>query len=249
MKGLSIIIPTLNEEKNIQSLINRIVKVMEPFKNAYEFEIIFVDDHSNDETCHVIRALSSLYPLKLHKKQGKRGKAESILEGCQYAQYDVVAFIDADLQYPPEALPEMIVEMKLSNVDIVVTNRKVQQTNMFRKWGSKLNRFVFGRLLFGIPYDTQSGMKIFKKKVIDSIEITASAWSFDLEFLVRALMANYKVSSVDITFEKRHAGESKVGFGRVAYELILSSLRLRMVTLLDSFKQLLRSKPSLASDR
>lgn len=222
---------------------------MEPFKNAYEFELIFVDDHSTDETCHVIRALSSLYPLKLHKKRGKRGKAESILEGCQYAQYDIVAFIDADLQYPPEALPEMIVEMKLSNVDIVVTNRKVQQTNVFRKWGSKLNRFVFGRLLFGIPYDTQSGMKIFKKKVIESIEITASAWSFDLEFLVRALMANYKVSSVDITFEKRRAGESKVGFGRVAYELILSSLRLRIVTLLDSLKQLLRSKPSLASDR
>jgi dolichol-phosphate mannosyltransferase len=248
MKGLTIIVPTLNEEKNIQSLINRIVHVMAPFKNAYEYELIFVDDHSTDETCHVIRALSSLYPLKLYKKVGKKGKAESILEGCRYAQYDVVAFIDADLQYPPEALPEMIVEMKLSNVDIVVTNRKVQQTNLFRKWGSKINRFIFGRLLFGIPYDTQSGMKIFKKKVIDSIEIAASAWSFDLEFLVRALMANYKVSSIDITFEKRKAGESKVGFMRVAYELILSSMRLRIVTLFESFKSIFRSKPSLAGE-
>ncbi len=233
MNGISIIVPTLNEEKNVKNLCERIHRSVS--KTGTPYEIIFVDDFSTDATGAKIKMLAKTYPISLHVKRGSRGKAQSILEGCAYAKYDVYAFIDADLQYPPEALPAMIASLTQNNADVVVTNRKLHHTNPFRKYGSKANRFVFGRLMFGLPYDTQSGMKLFKKQVIETMDIKPTPWSFDLEFLVKARSAGYSIESVDIAFQKRSAGESKVSMTQVATELIISSLALKWHMILTEY--------------
>src|SRR5205823_1855719 len=113
--------PTRNEEGNILPLIERIDKAL-TLKNI-SYEIIFIDDHSTDNTQTIISGFSSSYPITLHMKKGIIGKAQSLIEGFSYAKYDIICMIDADLQYPPEAIPPMMEKITKGNADIVVANR------------------------------------------------------------------------------------------------------------------------------
>ena len=198
--GLSLIVPVFNEEDSIVELVNRIHSSLT--KENISYEIIFVDDHSTDKTGAIIKYLSESHPIIYVVKKGKKGKAYSLYEGFEVANHDIVGMIDADLQYPPESIPEMLIHLKDS--DIVIANRKKYKESNSRKLFSKSFRFVFGKALFGLDHDIQSGLKIFKKEVFDTIKfLPKSAWTFDLEFLHRATQAGYKLNNFNIEFAKR----------------------------------------------
>ena len=137
---ISIIIPTLNEEGNISKLVQRINDSLSNY--GVNYEIIFIDDHSTDNTVKVIENISSNYPISFHIKKGKRGKAYSLLEGFEYAKYNLLAIIDADLQYPPEALPKMIEKVENGD-DIIIANRIVSHKNFSRKIASRFFSLFF----------------------------------------------------------------------------------------------------------
>src|SRR5438477_12455090 len=107
--SISIIIPTWNEEGNIKTLVERINMAMK--RTSITYEIIFVDDYSTDHTREIIQELSKKFHIRLLMKNGVKGKAQSLLEGFAAAQYELICMIDADLQYPPEAIPEMIMKI------------------------------------------------------------------------------------------------------------------------------------------
>lgn len=85
------------------------------------YDIIFIDDHSSDDTVKILRELREKYPITTRTKRGKPGKAYSILEGSKLAKSEFVAMIDGDLQYPPELLPEMY--------DLAVTHGVARKQN------------------------------------------------------------------------------------------------------------------------
>ncbi|OGH17080.1 MAG: hypothetical protein A3C22_02085, partial [Candidatus Levybacteria bacterium RIFCSPHIGHO2_02_FULL_37_10] len=223
-KNISIVIPVFNEEANIEPVIRRIHEALSKAKINYEF--IFINDHSTDQTRNAISNLAIFYPIILVDKKGKKGKAFSIYEGIHYAQYDVVGMIDADLQYPPEALPGMIKALETS--DVVVANRKHYKDSIARKVLSKVFRFAFGKTLFGLNHDIQSGLKVFKREVFETIKfIPSSPWTFDLEFLHRANQAGFQIQNFDIVFSKRKNGHSKVNFIKQTFEIGMNALRVR----------------------
>lgn len=227
MKAVSIVVPTLNESKNVSVLVRRIARSFQ--RSGVSYEVIFVDDHSTDGTTLEIEKLAQKYPVSLHCKKGQQGKAYSLLEGFDRAKYNIICMIDADLQYPPEAILPMYQLLIQSDVDVVVTERiDDDSTSKLRQLSSKVFNFVFTRLLFGFNYDTQSGLKLFRKEVITTTSLHPTPWSFDLEFIVRALENNYKVLSHQITFSKRHSGQAKVKIIRVTYELVVASIKLRL---------------------
>lgn len=227
MKAVSIVVPTLNESKNVSVLVRRIARSFQ--RSGVSYEVIFIDDHSTDGTTLEIQKLARTYPVRLHTKKGQQGKAYSLLEGFKLAKYNIICMIDADLQYPPESILPMYQLLIQADVDVVVTERiDDASTSKFRHFSSKVFNFVFTRLLFGFNYDTQSGLKLFRKEVITAISLNPTPWSFDLEFIVRALEKNYKVLSHQITFSKRHSGKAKVRILRVTYELVVASLKLRL---------------------
>lgn len=225
MNAVSVIVPTLNEADNIAMLIKRIAADFEKTKTDYE--ILFVDDNSIDGTPDIINSFAVAYPIRLMTKQGPRGKAFSLLEGFDAAKYDILCMIDADLQYPPEAIVPMHRLMIETDTDIVLTNRQQHGTGAVRKITSAGFNFVFTKLMFGFDYDSQSGLKLFKKEVIKNITLDPTPWSFDLEFIVRSLEQNYKIVSYDIVFAERFAGEAKIQVSKVAYELAKASVKLR----------------------
>lgn len=225
MNGISIVVPTLNEAENIPVLLQRIADSLASSTVAYE--VIFVDDHSTDGTTEAIQSLTSMHPITLHAKEGARGKAFSLLQGFNAAQYDVICMIDADLQYPPEAILPMYDKMETSGTDMILTTRDQCDASRLRKLSSRVFNYVFTRLLFGFNYDSQSGLKLFKTNVVRRAKLDPSPWSFDLEFIIRALENNFKILTHPIPFSARHSGETKVRVVKVAYELAKASLKLR----------------------
>ena len=225
MNAISVIVPTLNEVDNIAMLVSRIAAGFDG--SGLQYEIVFVDDHSTDGTVKAIEDLSTEFPVRYLMKQGERGKAHSLLEGFADAKYETLCMIDADLQYPPEAILPMYRLMESTDTDIVLTNRLDHATSRLRKITSAGFNFIFTKLLFGFDYDSQSGLKLFKRSVIKNITITPTPWSFDLEFIVRSLEHDYKIISYDISFAERYAGVAKIQVSKVAIELAKASVKLR----------------------
>jgi len=228
-KRVSVIVPTLNEEGNIDALVERIAAAFQ--YGALTGEIIFVDDHSIDGTRQAVERLVWKYALsgvsvRFFLKSGKRGKAQSLIEGFQYAQFEIVAMIDADLQYPPEAIPDMVSKLS-KGCDIVVANRLTRETGIFRSLISKSFVFLFGRFLHGLECDVQSGLKVFRRKIIREVRLDPSPWAFDMEFLLSAQNSGYSIGSVDVVFSDRRFGKSKVNIIRTSIEIGLSALKLR----------------------
>ena len=224
-KKISIIVPTLNEGENILQLVTTIHKSLTASQISYE--IIFIDDHSTDKTVDTIEKLQKKYPLTVYTKVGKKGKAQSLLEGFSYARYPYISFIDADLQYPPSAIPAMLQSLIETNVDVIVANRSTKQTASLRNIISSSFQFIFARLLHNFSYDVQSGLKLFKTEILQKVRLQPTAWGFDLEFLVKARDAGYKIGSFDILFQKRHFGSSKVNIIPTAFSLGVNAIKLK----------------------
>lgn len=222
--SISIIVPVYNEENNLEELTQTISQVMSSRDISYE--LIFIDDHSTDASPKIMKGLKRKYHTRYRLKRGHHGKAQSLIEGFKMAKYDTVGFIDADLQYPPSAIPPMM-HMLEEGFDVVVANRKESSVEGWRKIGSSVYRLVFGKLLHGFTCDVQSGLKVFKKEILQRGSFNPSPWSFDLELLHKARNAGYRIGSHDIHFAKRHSGNTKVSYIRTTAELALASLRLK----------------------
>ena len=224
MRSLDVIIPVKNEEGNILPLIERINTALKTAKITYQ--MIFIDDHSTDKTLNLLESLKSSYPIQVHLKKGKPGKAYSIIEGANYSKSENLAMIDADLQYPPEALPQMFEQ--LSDSGVVIAKRKDvnrSATRKFISWG--FNTF-FGKFLHNLNVDVQSGLKVFKKEIIEKIDPKkVTPWTLDMSLVLTARDLGYGISEVNITFDKRAAGSSKIGVVRSSIEIGKNALKLK----------------------
>jgi len=168
---ISIVIPLLNEEESLPELEAWIRRVME--ENNYRYEIIFVDDGSNDNSWKVITDLSVINPLvKGIKFQRNYGKSAALNEGFKMAKGEVVITMDADLQDSPDEIPEMRKMVLEDGYDIVSGWKK-------KRYDSKLSKNLPSKLFNAATrkasgiylHDFNCGLKAYKHKVVKSIEV------------------------------------------------------------------------------
>jgi dolichol-phosphate mannosyltransferase len=224
--AVSIVIPTLNEAGNIRILIDRIGRALSA---RHVYEIIFIDDHSTDSTVKRIRqaAREPESNVSVYKKSGEAGKAYSLVEGFNRASHPFICMIDADLQYPPEAIPGMVDEL-VAGADVVVANRSSANEGTVRRMFSTVGRRVYGKWLHGLDCDVQSGLKVFRREVWTSINLRPQAsWTFDLEFLVLVRNHGYKITTYAITFAKRVSGKSKINVIGAGLQIMMQAIRLK----------------------
>ena len=108
MKKISVVIPAYNEEESLPILYDRMKKLMENMEN-YEFEILFVNDGSKDKTINIIKQLRAEDKRICYLDFSRNfGKEIAMIAGLDYATGDCVIFMDADLQDPPELIPELV---------------------------------------------------------------------------------------------------------------------------------------------
>ena len=211
--SLSIIIPALNEEKNIKLLTKKITKSLKKIK----FEIIFVDDQSDDRSRIILISLSK--QLKFFKpilRKKNRDLTQSCFDGIEKAKYKNILIMDADLQHDPKYIPKML---KLFNYkyDVVIGARKL--TSGKNKGLSELRRFasvvlIFLFKIFNIKTtDPMSGFFLFKKKIY----FENKKYFFGRGFKILAdLLINskkrLKTKDLYIDFKRRYENESKMNY-------------------------------------
>ncbi len=226
---LSVIIPVFNEKNNLPSLVAKLSKSLE----GIEHELIFIDDHSKDGSLEYLKNVQQMHQnIQILSKKGKRGKSTSLLEGIVESRGEEIAMIDADLQYPPEAIPEMY--KQLANYDIVVGKRVAVSGNLGRRALTQIFNFFFGKVLLGLNVDVQSGLKVFRKQTIQAIHLAPTPWGFDYDFLYKAKRLGWKIGEVPIDFYERKADLSKVDTFRTGFELAYGAMKLRLMYLLRS---------------
>ncbi|MCI8470821.1 MAG: glycosyltransferase family 2 protein [Clostridia bacterium] len=138
MKKITIIIPAYNEEESLPILYERIKKLMDDMKN-YEFEILFVNDGSKDKTIEIIKQLRQEDKRICYVDFSRNfGKEIAMIAGLDYATGDCVIFMDADLQDPPEVVPELVKYWEEGYDDVYAKRKSRKGETWLKKFTSKM---------------------------------------------------------------------------------------------------------------
>jgi glycosyltransferase involved in cell wall biosynthesis len=138
MKKVTIIIPAYNEEESLPLLYDRLNKVVNSLK-SYEFEMLFINDGSKDKTIQIIKELRSKDKRVSYVDFSRNfGKETAMIAGLDYATGDCVIFIDADLQDPPELIPELIKYWEEGYDDVYARRRSRKGETFLKKFTSKM---------------------------------------------------------------------------------------------------------------
>lgn len=138
MKKISIIIPAYNEEESLPILYERLSKLMEAM-NSYEFEILFINDGSKDKTIEIIKSMREKDNRICYVDFARNfGKEIAMIAGLDYATGDCVVFMDADLQDPPELIPELVKYWEEGYDDVYAKRRSRKGETWLKKFTSKL---------------------------------------------------------------------------------------------------------------
>jgi len=208
---ISIVIPALNEEKNIKPLTLRIIKVLKKTK----FEIIFVDDNSTDQSKKILLSLSKKYKFfKPILRKKNRDLTQSCFDGIKRSKYQNILILDADLQHDPKYIPQMLKEF-YKGIDVVIGARKL--TSGKNKGLSETRRFasVFLIFLFKVfniqTKDPMSGFFLFKKDIYlkNKNRFFGKGFKILADLLINS-KAKLKTKDVFIDFNRRYESESKM---------------------------------------
>ena len=138
MKKISVVIPAYNEEESLPMLYDRMKKLMENMEN-YEFEILFVNDGSKDKTINIIKQLRAEDKRICYVDFSRNfGKEIAMIAGLDYATGDCVIFMDADLQDPPELIPELVKYWEEGYDDVYAKRKSRKGETWLKKFTSKM---------------------------------------------------------------------------------------------------------------
>ena len=209
---ISVVIPLFNEAASLPELMAWIQRVMDA--NAFSYEVIMIDDGSDDESWEVISNLRKQYPsLKGIKFQRNYGKSAALNEGFKAAQGEMVMTMDADLQDSPDEIPEFYQMIKEQGFHLVSGWKKKRFDNTLTKnIPSKLYNAV-ASMSSGIHlHDFNCGIKAYQLKVVKSIEVFGEMHRY---IPILAKWAGFKkIGEKVVQHQARKYGHTKFGWER-----------------------------------
>jgi dolichol-phosphate mannosyltransferase len=233
---LALVIPTFCEAETIACLLHQIRAVLDPL--AIPYEILVVDDDSCDGTAEVVNALATYDPrIRLLVRRGQRGLSGAILHGWQHSDADILGVMDADLQHPPELLPELFAAIE-NHRDIVIGSRYAAGGELGR-W-NPIRRLISAAAVWVTwpiqrprvrAKDPMSGFFMVRRNCLHQIKFQESGFKLLLEILVRGRIQT--VEEIPFEFGLRSCGTSKANvkvaldFGRLLVRLYASNLSIR----------------------
>ncbi len=212
MKLVSIVIPAYNEEGNIKVIRDAIDAT---FKNLrdYQYEIIFVNDGSRDNTQYILETLAlECQHVKYVEFSRNFGHQNAVKAGLDLSQGNIVISMDADMQHPPRLIPDMLAQWE-KGFDIVYTIREYSKNiSVFKR---KTSDFFYKLLstLSDVEYEKgSSDYRLMDKSVVESMREIGESDLF-LRGLVKWM--GYKQTSIHFVAEDRFSGESKYNIGKM----------------------------------
>ena len=229
---LSVVIPVFNEEDNLPRLYERLIAALDPTGLVYE--IVFVDDGSRDGSLTCLRALAANDPRVLAVELARNfGHQVAISAGLDHSRGQAVIVMDADLQDPPEVLPEFIAKWR-EGYDVVYAIRRQRKEGWLKRGAyAMFYRFLQRVANIEIPLDA-GDFCIMDRRVVDVLSGMPERNRF-----VRGIRSWVGLSQVGLAYERhaRHAGQPKYTFTRLVYLALdglvsFSYIPLRAITML-----------------
>lgn len=204
VKGVSIVIPAFNEEGAIVSGIREIREVMDP--SGYEYEIIVVDDGSEDKTAELARAEG----VNLIERPENQGYGAALKAGIRRTAHDVIVITDADGTYPAKYIPDLVGQLGMYDMVVGARTGENVAAPLVRKPAKwvlrKLASYLAGR---HIP-DLNSGLRVMRKSLIARfVHLLPSGFSFTTTITLAALCSGSLVKYIPIDYHAR-IGKSKI---------------------------------------
>lgn len=208
---LSVVVPAYRQERTIrEDLENVDITLKKGLGADYDYEIICVVDGQLDRTGEEARGVRSS-KIKVLEYQENRGKGYAVRYGMKRAKGDLISFIDAGRDISPKGIMMLMAHMDWYDADIIVGSKR----HPVSKVNYPLKRHIFSigyhwgvKLLFGLPLkDTQSGIKIFKRRVIREIlpKLVVERYAMDIEMLAVAWRLGFRriyEAPIEVTFDK-----------------------------------------------
>jgi len=222
---ISIIMPAYNEGSNIYD--NLVETVLTLDSTGISYEIILVDDGSEDQTANFVRKAIEKYPqITLLSYEQNGGKGKAIMAGFNRARGTLVAFLDADLELHPKQLIGLLSAMKENDADIVIGSKRHPESKISyplkRRVLSKCYNIII-RALFNLQLtDTQPGIKVFKHEVLkkEFSKVVVKRYAFDLEVLVSASNDGYKIIEAPIELIFNRTNGSRINISDVIHMFV-----------------------------
>lgn len=210
----SIVIPAYNESARLGATLEKVLAYAHA--QAWDAEVIVVNDGSRDNTADIVRTIASKDPsLRLVENPGNRGKGYSVRNGMLNARGRVVLFSDADLSSPIEEAPKLLQALD-GGADIAIGSRWLRAETQTQR--QPLYRQIFGRVfnlllrvILGLQFkDTQCGFKAFKRSAVEAIFPLQKIerWGFDPEILFLARKFGFKVQEIPVAWG--HSGDTRI---------------------------------------
>ena len=221
--GVSVVVPVFNEAENVSSLHSMIRKVLDA--NGQDYEIIFVDDGSTDETFETLKLIHRQNRrTKVIKFRSNFGQSAAMAAGFRAARGNVVVAMDGDLQNDPRDIPRLLKKLD-EGYDIVSGWRKDRKDKMIlRKLPSRIANWLICSVTDVQLHDTGCSLKVFRKEVIERIRLYGELHRF-IPALAR--IEGARIAEVVVTHHPRRFGKSKYNLTRTFRVLMdLSSLKL-----------------------
>lgn len=213
--GISIIIPALNEEKNLEPLVTEIIDYFS--SKHIPYEIIIVNDGSSDNTGKSADALASKYKniSTIHHVQNK-GYGKSLKDGFNASRHEYLFFTDADRQFKINSLDAFLPLMKEEIADMIIGYRIDRKDNLLRKFLAWcFNQMV--RVIFSLDYkDIDCAFKLFKKEAFRSLEIKSDDFLFNAELLAKARIKQLNIIQLGVEHYPRFQGKSTISYKSIS---------------------------------
>ena len=220
---LAVVIPTLNESRNIQTVCDKLDEVLA----GVAWEVIFVDDDSTDGTLEAIETLARQDSrISCVHRIGRSGLSSACIEGILSTHAPHVAIMDADLQHDVSLLPQMLEALRSDQADLVVGSRYMEGGGVvdwsetrqrISRWGTRVANLI-SRVSI---HDPMSGYFAFQRKQIIPTLRKLHGRGFKILFEILASNKNLRVQELPYHFRPRIAGASKLG-GAIIYDFFLS---------------------------
>tara|TARA_B110001452_G_scaffold265963_1_gene271712 strand:- start:122 stop:814 length:693 start_codon:yes stop_codon:yes gene_type:complete len=209
--NLDVIIPVFNEKNTIETVINKVLQ----FKDL-STKIIIVNDGSTDGTLEILNNCKKKYPdnIRILNHEKNLGKGAAIRTAIKNIESDIVLIQDADLEYDPLDYSKLINPILNSNADVVYGSRFLggQQVRIHLFWNYVANKILtlVTNILVNMNFsDMETGYKVFKKNVLQSIEVEENSFTFEPEITIKLAKKKFVFYEVPISYYGRSYDEGK----------------------------------------
>lgn len=211
---ISLVIPCYNEEAGIAAVLEDVPNIVD--------EVIVVDNNSTDRTAEIASKMGAKVV-----SETKQGYGAAYKKGFAETTGDVIATLDADGMYPIEGIPYLVNRLEKENLDFITVRRRPDTMRGLQSWirySGDVVLCIFTYLLFGVKMlDSQSGMWIFRKSVLNKVKLTSDGMPLSEEFKIEAFThQGIRAKEIAQIYHDKRIGNSKLnlfrdGFGNLFF--------------------------------